>query len=333
MSIVLPPALLSVVETAQMLEVTWLHWVLFLTGLLLLLVLDLCVFHREAHEPTLTESGLWTLFWVALALLFNGFIWWWGGTEAGLNFFTGYLVEKMLSMDNVFVFLVIFSYFHVPLKYQYRVLFWGILGAMVMRLVFILIAYELLTHFDWILYVFGAFLLYTGVKLVTAHGVETDPQKNVALRLAKRVVPITHEMHGQKFFTRIDGKLFATPLFLVLLVVETTDVIFAVDSIPAIFGITQDPFIVFTSNMFAILGLRALYFLLAGMVEYFQYLHYGLGAVLVFIGAKMLLHHWIELPIWASLIAIVLLLGSSMALSLLLHPKTPPIDEDITPDG
>jgi tellurite resistance protein TerC len=301
---------------------TW-FWFAFCAGTVILLVLDMSVFHRKAHEPSLRESAMWTVFWCSLALLFNAWLWWWAvqqegaeGTRYGLAFLTGYLVEWSLSMDNVFVFVVIFSYFGVPLKYQYRVLFWGILGAIVMRLTFILVANQLLKHFDWVFYIFGAFLIYTGIKLATAHGVETNPDQNIVLRMARRVLPIAHGTHGDRFFVRQDGKLYVTSLFLVLLVIESTDVVFAIDSVPAIFGITTEPFIVFTSNVFAIMGLRALYFLLAGVMNLFRYLSYGLSAILVFIGFKMLVHHWWRPEHWVSLLVIASLLVASIIASL-----------------
>jgi tellurite resistance protein TerC len=292
-------------------------WFAFCAGTAVLLALDMFVFHRKAHEPSLRESALWTVFWCSLALIFNGWVWWKFGQEAGLAFFTGYLVEWSLSMDNVFVFVVIFSYFGVPLKYQYRVLFWGILGAIGMRLTFILVASELLERVQWIFYLFGAFLIYTGIKLARAHGVDANPDHNPVLRIARRFLPVAKGTHGDKFFIRQDGKLFVTSLFMVLLVVESTDVVFAVDSVPAIFGITREPFIVFTSNVFAIMGLRALYFLLAGVMGLFRYLHYGLSAILIFIGLKMVLHNFVHLEHWQSLSVIVGILAASIIFSLI----------------
>ena len=305
----------SVAGAAALAVPPW-FWLAFCGGTALLLMLDMFVFHRHAHEPTLRESALWTVFWCSLALLFNGWVWWEFGSRHAMEFLMGYLVEWSLSMDNVFVFVVIFAYFHVPLKYQYRVLFWGILGAIVMRLTFILVANELLKHFDWVMYVFGAFLLYTGIKLATAHGVETHPDQNVLLRFARRYLRVAEGTHGDCFFVRQNGRLYVTSLFLVLLVVESTDVLFAMDSVPAIFGITKVPFIVFTSNVFAIMGLRALYFLLAGVMNLFRYLSYGLSAILIFIGIKMMLHQWLELPHWVSLLVIVSLLATSIVASL-----------------
>jgi len=304
--------------------VTPIFWIAFCAGTVALLVLDMLVFHRHAHEPTIRESAWWTVFWCSLALIFNGWVWWEFGQQRGLEFFMGYLVEWSLSMDNVFVFVVIFAYFGVPLKYQYRVLFWGILGAIVMRLTFILAANQLIRHFDWIFYVFGAFLIYTGVKLARSHGGETHPDQNIVLRFARRRLRVAEGSHGDRFFVRQGGRGFVTPLFLVLLVIESTDVIFAIDSVPAIFGITKEPFIVFTSNVFAIMGLRALYFLLAGVMNLFRYLHYGLAAILIFIGVKMLLHELWHPPHWVSLLVIVLLLGASIVASLIAARREEP---------
>jgi tellurite resistance protein TerC len=287
-----------------------------------LLALDLLVFHRHAHAPSLRESTGWSVFWIALALLFNGFIWWWLGPDAGIRFLAGYLVEKSLSVDNLFVFLVVFRFFQVPLKYQYRVLFWGILGAVFMRLAFILAGTELIHRFAWMKCVFGVFLFYTGVKLALHSGADVHPEKNVLLRAARRVFRVTkgdHREHEDHFFVRQDHRWHITPLLLVLLVVESTDVLFAVDSVPAIIGITEDPFLVFTSNIFAILGLRALYFLLAGVMDLFRYLHYGLSAVLVFIGLKMVFEFAVPgmaIPTWASLLVIVAILSVSIFASI-----------------
>ncbi len=276
----------------NLLQVHWWHWVAFAGLVVVLLTLDLVVFHRRIHTPTLRESAWWSVFWISLALVFNGLIWYWGrmthgDSKAGTDFLAGFLVEKSLSVDNLFVFAIIFRYFRVPLKYQYRVLFWGVLGAIVLRLVFILAGVELIRRFEWVLPLFGAFLIYTGIRLALPHSEDVHPDKNVVLQTARRFLRVTREDHGEHFFVRENGRLCITPLFLVLLVVESTDVMFAVDSVPAILGITLDPFIVFTSNVFAILGLRALYFLLAGVMDRFQYLHYGLSAVLGFIGVKM----------------------------------------------
>lgn len=305
-------------------EPTLWHWLVFSAFVVILLALDLVVFHRDAREPTLRESAIWTIVWCSIALAFNGLIWAWRGPVIGIEFLTGYLVEWSLSMDNVFVFAVIFSFFGVPLKYQYRVLFWGILGAIVMRLAFILLGTALLEQFDWVLWIFGVFLIYTGVKLAMHDSSEVNPEKNLLMRAAKRMFHVAKENHGDHFFAVENGKRCITPLFLVLLVVESTDVLFAVDSVPAIFGITKDPFIVFTSNIFAILGLRALYFLLAGVMDLFRYLNYGLSAVLVFVGGKMVGefwtgHHLVSPPV--SLVIILSLLGVSIVASIVAQKR------------
>ncbi len=276
---------------------TW-HWLAFGAFVLVMLVLDLTVFHRQSHEPTLRESAFWTVFWGLLALGFNAVIYVWRGPQHATDFLTGYLVEWSLSMDNVFIFAIIFNFFKVPLKYQYRVLFWGILGAIVMRLIFVLAGAAILHYADWMMWLFGLFLVYTGIRMAT-HEPNVDPEKNFFMRVARKVLPVTDKMEGNLFCIRCEGKLMFTPLFLVLLVVEGTDVLFAVDSVPAIFGITKDPFIVFTSNIFAILGLRALYFLLAGVMDMFRFLTYGLSAVLVFIGGKMVAEYWWPRVQWA----------------------------------
>lgn len=301
------------------------QWAAFAGLVVVLLTLDLLVFHRDSHAPSLKESMGWTLFWCSLAVAFNGVVWWWRGAEQGIQFLTGYLVEWSLSMDNVFVFAVIFRFFRVPLKYQYRVLFWGILGAIVMRLTFIMLGASLIQRFDWVLAAFGVFLVYTGFRLAFHETGEVHPDKNIVLRTARKYFRVTHDDHQQRFFARENGVLCITPLFLVLLVIESSDVMFAVDSVPAIFGITKDPFIVFTSNVFAILGLRALYFLLAGVIDRFRYLHYGLSAVLVFIGVKMIVEnvaaHWLNrpnlIPHWVSLLVVVGLLSVSIVASLI----------------
>jgi tellurite resistance protein TerC len=301
-------------------EVQLWHWLAFGAFVVLVLVLDLFVFHRHSHEPTLRESAVWTVIWCTLALAFNGMLWAWRGSTVALEFLTGYLVEWSLSMDNVFVFAVVFAFFRVPLKYQYRVLFWGIIGAVIMRMTFILAGAALLEHFSWIMPVFGIFLVYTGAKLVMHRDSEVNPEHNILMRLAKRMFTVAQGDHGDKFLVVENGRRAITPLFLVLLVIESTDVLFAVDSVPAIFGITQDEFTVFTSNIFAILGLRALYFLLAGVMDLFRYLNYGLAAVLVFVGAKMIGEYWTGRHFSSPaipLLIILALLGISIAASLL----------------
>jgi tellurite resistance protein TerC len=291
-------------------------WIAFNVFVLLMLALDLGVFHRKAHEVSVREAGVWTAVWVALAAAFNLILWQWRGSEPALQFLTGYLIEKSLSVDNIFVFVMIFSYFAVPAKYQHRVLFWGILGALVMRGVFIAAGAYVLQQFHWVIYVFGGILIITGIKM--ARRVDAyDPSANPLVRIAKRLLPLTDRYHGQRFWVRDAGAWVATPLFLVLLLVEFTDLVFAIDSIPAIFAITSDPFIVYTANVFAILGLRSMYFLLAGIVHRFVYLKYGLAAVLVFVGAKMMLVDVYKVPVTASLAIIAVFIGSTVALSLL----------------
>jgi tellurite resistance protein TerC len=302
-------------------------WVGFTAVILTLLALDLFVFHRKAHTVTLKEAGLWTVGWVSLALLFNAFIYIWAGSDAGLEFTAGYLVELALSVDNMFVFALIFGMFAVPAAYQHRVLFWGILGALVMRFLFILTGAALLDSFHWIIYVFGAFLIFTGIKILRQREHTMDLEHNVVLRLFRRFVPMTSEYHGQRFTIVQAGKRLATPLLAVLVLVEATDLVFALDSVPAIFAITDDPFIVYTSNVAAILGLRSLYFLLAGIMDRFHYLKVGLGAVLIFVGVKMAGADVYHVPIAASLGIIVLLIGGSVVLSLLR-----PLDEEAQPN-
>jgi tellurite resistance protein TerC len=291
-------------------------WIGFNLFVVLMLALDLGVFHRKAHEVSMKEALIWSGVWISLALVFNLIIYFWRGPEVGLQFLTGYLIEKSLSVDNIFVFVLLFSYFSVPAKYQHKVLFWGILGALIMRAIFIAAGTTLIDRFHWIIYIFGAFLVFTGIKMAMNQGTKVDPEKNVMVRLFKKIFPVTNEYHGSKFWIREMGKWTATPLFVVLLLVEFTDLIFAVDSIPAILAITKDPFIVYTSNVFAILGLRSLYFALAGLMHLFKYLHYGLAAILVFVGAKMLLTDIYKIPIGISLGAIVLILFLSILPSL-----------------
>jgi tellurite resistance protein TerC len=311
-------------------EIAAWHWIGFGVLVTVLLALDLLVFHRHDHVPSLRESAGWTLFWCMLAVTFNAWIWWAFGAGAGMDFLAGYVVEWSLSMDNVFVFAIIFRFFHVPRQYQYRVLFWGILGAIVLRLVFVLAGTQMIHYFDWIMPLFGLLLVYTAIKLTLHTGEEIHPDKSLVLRIARRLLPVTqghHQQHGHAFFVREHGRRCITPLFLVLLVVESTDVMFAVDSVPAIFGITLDPFIVFTSNIFAILGLRALYFLLAGVMEMFRYLHYGLAAVLAFVGGGMIADYWCAppgghlAPTWAKLLVIAVLLAVSVAASIMTRRK------------
>ncbi len=296
-------------------------WIIFNILVLGMLALDLLVFHRKAHAVSLREALAWSCVWVSLALLFALGVYFVRGGEKALEFLTGYVIEWSLSVDNLFVFLVIFSYFAVPPIYQHRVLFWGILGALVLRAIFIATGTALLTNFHWMIYVFGGFLVFTGIKLLFASEEKIEPEKNPAVRLVRRFINVTPDYQGQRFFIRKDGTLWATPLLLVLVVVETTDVIFAVDSIPAIFAITLDPFIVYTSNVFAILGLRALFFLLAGVMDMFRYLKVGLSFVLCFIGAKMMLVDFYKIPIGISLGVVAGILGISILASFFVRPK------------
>ncbi len=293
-------------------------WIGFNVFVLAMLALDLGVFHRKAHVVKIKEALIWSAVWITLALLFNLGIYFWRGEVAALEFLTGYLLEKSLSVDNVFVFLLIFSYFRVPALCQHKVLFWGILGALIMRAVFIAAGITLIQQFHWVIYVFGVFLIFTGIKMALQKDKEIHPEKNPIIKLFRRLMPVTKEFDEKsRFFVRQGGILHATPLFVALLVVETTDVIFAVDSIPAILAITRDPFIVYTSNVFAILGLRALYFALAGIMQMFHQLHYGLSAILVFVGIKMLLADIYKIPIGIALGVVAGILFVSVIASIL----------------
>ncbi len=297
-------------------------WVAFNIFILLMLVLDLWVFHRKTHVIQLKEALLWVAFWVTLALLFNVGIYFWRGPEKAIEFLAGYVIEYSLSADNIFVFLLIFSYFRVPARYQHKVLFWGILGALVMRAIFIAAGITLITHFAWIIYVFGVFLVLTGIKMLVQKNQEIHPEKNPVLKLLRRFMPVTEQYEEGNFFIRRAGHLFATPLFVVLLVVETSDIVFAVDSIPAVLAITMDPFIVYTSNVFAILGLRALFFALAGMMRMFHGLHYGLSIILVFVGIKMLLADFYKIPTGIALGTVAGIIFISVIASIIWPPKT-----------
>jgi tellurite resistance protein TerC len=322
----------------------WLFYVGFTTFVLLMLALDLGVFHREAHEVTFKESLIWSIVWISLALIFNflfykyaawkfetdprllaipGFDGEAAAKQVGLEFLTGFIVEKSLAVDNIFVFVVVFTFFAIPLKYQHRVLFFGIIGALIFRIIFIALG-SILLQYGWIVILFGIFLIITGLKIIFAPEKPIDPEKNPVIKLFRRFFPVTPTIEGQKFFIRKEGVLYATPLMVALLFIEVSDIIFAVDSVPAIFAITKEPLIVFTSNVFAILGLRALYFMLAGIIHKFQYLKYGLGIVLVFVGLKMA---WLneafggKFPISWSLIIIVTIIGASIFISLFKKEK------------
>jgi tellurite resistance protein TerC len=305
-------------------------WAGFTAFVLLMLALDLGVFHRKAHAVSIREATIWSAVWVTLAMIFNAGLYYFRGPEPAVEFFTGYLIEKSLSVDNIFVFALIFGYFAVPAVEQHRVLFWGVLGALVMRAAFILAGSALIAQFHWILYLFGAFLILTGVRMALHREMEIHPENNPLLKLVRRVIPVTPTYRGHHFFVREAGRWLATPLFLVLVMIESTDLVFAVDSIPAIFAVTEDPFIVYTSNIFAILGLRSLYFLLAGVMDKFVYLKLGLSAVLVFVGVKMTLADLFKIPGLVSLGVIAALLTASIVASLIKNRSeellTTPID-------
>jgi len=304
----------------------WL-WIGFNLFVLSLLALDLGVFHRHAHKVSIKEATIWSIVWITMAMFFNlGLYLFWdkvspnssySNSEAALAFFTGYLIEKSLSVDNIFVFVLIFTFFAVPAIYQHRVLFWGILGALIMRGALIAVGAVLLKEFHWIIYIFGAFLIFTGIRMAIHRNEEMHPEQNPVVKLLRRIIPVAENYEGDHFFIRRAGKLLATPLFLVLLIVESTDLVFAVDSIPAIFAVTNDPFIVYTSNVFAILGLRSLYFLLAGVLDKFYYLKLGLSFVLAFVGTKMVIVDIYKIPVGLSLGVIASILAISVVGSLL----------------
>lgn len=311
----------------------WL-WLGFSLFILTMLSLDLGLFNRKAHTIKYKEAWIWSTVWVTLAMIFCGLVFYYQGNVRGFEFLTGYLIELSLSVDNLFVFLLIFSYFKVPAQFQHRVLFWGVMGALIMRLTMIFVGAALISRFHWIIYIFGAFLVYTGIKMFRHDEIDIHPDQNPIVRFVTRFLPIARHYEGDKFFTTIDGKRTGTLLLLVLIVVEVTDLVFAVDSIPAIFAITQDTFIVYTSNVFAILGLRSMYFLLAGVVEKFRYLRLGLAIVLTFIGIKMLVTAvGFHIKIEYSLIFVALVLVGSVVASVLFPPKPDEIPEKpVLPD-
>lgn len=298
-------------------------WGGFLAFVLLMLAVDLGL-HRKAHEVTVKEAAIWSGVWIALAGVFGGLVHWWFGPARALEFATGYVLEKALAVDNLFVFLVIFSAFAVPAALQHRVLFWGILGALVMRAAFILAGGALLQRFHWLMYIFGAFLLVTGMKLFNERNAEASPEENKIVRFVRRMLPVSKGYHGARFTVKEGGKRRATPLLLALVTVELSDVVFAVDSIPAVYAVTEDPFIVFTSNIFAILGLRSLYSLLARIIEKFHLLKVGLALVLIFVGAKMVFAGVVKVPIAVSLLVIAVVLGGSVIASMWTRPKVAP---------
>ncbi|MEA4936169.1 putative membrane-bound redox modulator Alx [bioreactor metagenome] len=296
-------------------------WIAFIAFIILLLGLDLGLFHRKSHEVKIREALIWSGVWISLALVFNYGVYYFMGKEKALEFLTGYLIEKSLSIDNLFVFIMLFTFFDVKPQYQHKVLFWGIIGALVLRAIFIFAGVALISKFHWIIFVFGGFLVFTGIKMLFHKEEKIEPDKNILVRLFKKFFPVTEKMHDGKFFVKINAKTFATPLFVVLLVVEFTDLIFAVDSIPAILAVSTDTFIIFTSNVFAILGLRALYFALAGITKYFYYLKYGLSAILVFVGVKMIIADIYKIPIFYSLLTITGILIVSILFSLIFPRK------------
>lgn len=296
-------------------------WLAFGVVVLLMMAIDLGVFNRKAHEIGFREALIWSIVWTIVALVFNGAVFLYVGPERGLEFFTGYVIERALSFDNLFVFVLIFSYFGVPRHYHHRALFWGVVGALVTRAVFIAAGVALIERFEWILYVFGAILVYSGWKMLREKDVEVHPDRNLVIRAARTLFPVTSDFSGGKFFIRKEGILFLTPLFLVILTIETTDIVFAVDSIPAVFGVTHDPFIAFTSNIFAILGLRASYFLLESILKTFKYLSHGLSVVLIFIGLKMLVADFVHIPIGTSLAIVIAVLAVAIVASLVVERR------------
>lgn len=299
-------------------ESTGILWIFFNVFVLAMLAVDLGIFHKKSHAVGVKEALTWAAVWLTLAMLFNLFVYYYFDQAKALEFFTGYLIEKSLSIDNIFVIILIFSYFKVPAAYQHKVLFWGILGALVMRFIFIIAGVELIHRFHWLIYVFGGFLIFTGIRMITSGEEKLEPERNPIIRIAKRLFPVTNHFHKDNFFIRLNHKLWATPLFLVVLLIETTDLIFAVDSIPAILAISDDTFIIYTSNVFAILGLRSLYFALAGIEQYFKYLKYGLSVILVFVGIKMCIADLFKIPIEISLIVIGFTLAIAMLCSRIL---------------
>jgi tellurite resistance protein TerC len=308
-------------------------WIGFIAFVLAMLALDLGVFQRKVHEVTPKEAAIWTGVWVGLALIFAGGLARFSGSEAALTFLTGYVIEESLSMDNIFVIVLIFDFFMVPKAYQHRVLFYGILGALVMRGLFIWLGTALLSRFEWVIFIFGGMLVVTGVRMAFKHDESFDADQNPIVKIVRKVFPLANDFAGKHFFTVENGRKLATPLLLVLVLVEFTDLIFAIDSIPAIFGVTRDPFIVYTSNIFAVLGLRSLYFLLASVIERFHLLKYGLSIILTFVGVKMIAEHWIHVPILASLAVILGVLVIAIIASLIWPPPPPPRPEELETTG
>lgn len=313
-------------------EHSLLLWVVFNFFIVVMLIIDLVVFHGKEHEESIREALIWTGVWITLALIFGIGVYYYMGSQTALDYYTGYLIEKSLSVDNIFVFLLVFSYFRVPPEYQHKVLFWGIFGALVMRFFFIFVGVALLEQFHWIIYIFGGFLVFTGIKLAMEKDKEVHPERNPVLKLTRKIFPTTKRYYGSKFFIYKMGKLIATPLFVVLVVIETTDLVFALDSIPAILAITRDEFIVYSSNAFAILGLRALYFAVSGIMRLFHYLHYGLSLILVFVGIKMLISEFYHIPTPYALGFIAVTLTVSVVASIYNPQEEQPISEDNLPE-
>lgn len=299
-------------------QVSGWFWAGFLGLVFCMLLLDLVVFNRKAHEIKMKEALLLSLFWILLAVGFNIFVWIWQGPQRAMEFLTAYLIEESLSIDNLFVFIMIFTYFQVKPEYQHKILFWGIIGAMVMRAIFIFTGMALIEKFHWIIYIFGGFLVITGIRMLFDSGKQIEPDKNPVIRLARRIIPVTSELHGSRFFVKINKKTFATSLFITLIMIEVTDLVFAIDSIPAVLAISNEPFIVYTSNVFAILGLRSLYFALASILKYFRFLKYGLAAILTFVGVKMIISGFYKIPIGYALGTVFGILLLSVLLSLMI---------------
>jgi len=296
-------------------------WAGFVVFIILMLLVDLVLFNRKTHEIKMKEALLLSLFWISLAIVFNLGVWRYLGQQKALEFLAAYLIEESLSIDNLFVFILIFAYFQVNPKYQHKILFWGIVGAMVLRAIFIITGVALINKFHWIIYIFGAFLIFTGIRMAFDKGSKIEPDKNPIIKLVKRIIPVTTDHRYGKFFVRIDAKLYATPLFIALVMIEFTDLVFAVDSIPAVLAISKDPFIVYTSNVFAILGLRSLFFALSSIISYFRFLKYGLSAILFFVGVKMCISSIYKIPIGISLGALVGILAISIILSVVIPQK------------
>ncbi|MGM0545858.1 MAG: TerC family protein [Bacteroidota bacterium] len=307
-------------------------WTVFNVFILTMLIVDLVVLHKEDEAVSIKEALYWTGIWIVLALIFGIGVYYYMGSQTALDYYTGYLIEKSLSVDNIFVFLLVFSYFKVPAEFQHKVLFWGIFGALVMRLFFIFTGVALIERFHWIIYIFGGFLIFTGIKLALDKDKEVHPERNPILKLVRRFIPTTKSYHGSKFFIRRMGKLIATPLFIVLVVIETTDLVFALDSIPAILAITRDEFIIYSSNAFAILGLRALYFAVSGIMRLFHYLHYGLSSILVFVGIKMLLADIYHIPTPYALGFVAGALILSVIASIMYPKEDTPVKVENMPD-